>query len=110
MTTRLGRTTLAAALFLAATSRATAESPANELTGSLTTHVVVQGDTLFSLGARAGVDVAALAADNGLDRRQPLVVGQRLTIDNRHIVTRAAAADIVVNLPQRMLFFFADEI
>ena len=111
MTTTLNRAACAAALFLvAATPSAAAEPATGALTGGIATHVVERGDTLFSIGARMGVDVETLAADNGLDRRQVLAVGQRLTVDNRHIVaTEAAAADIVVNLPQRMLFFFERE-
>jgi L,D-transpeptidase ErfK/SrfK len=83
-----------------------AESPSDALTGGVATYVVARGDTLFSIAARQGVDVETLAADNGLDRRRTLTVGQRLTVDNRHIIaTDAAAVDIVINLPQRMLFF-----
>jgi L,D-transpeptidase ErfK/SrfK len=112
MTTTLNRAACATALFLVgATLCAAAERAADVLTGGIATHVVARGDTLFSLAARLGVDVETLAADNGLDRRQVLTIGQRLTVDNRHIVaTDAAAADIVVNLPQRMLFFFEREV
>lgn len=109
MATLLGRAAIVATCFFAASSGATAEPPAGALTGGVTTHVVVRGETLFALAARAGIDSATLAADNGLDRGQPLSVGQRLTIDNRHLViphATRADADIVVNLPQRMLFLF----
>jgi L,D-transpeptidase ErfK/SrfK len=109
MATLFGRATIVAACVFAASPGATAQAPAGGLTGGITTHVVVRGDTLFALGARAGTATATLAAENGLDRNQPLVVGQRLTIDNRHLVVppaTAAGAEMVVNLPQRMLFFF----
>ena len=111
MTTTLKRTARAAALVLVAAvpPAAAAESGRTVLTGGIATHVVVRGETLFSLAARMGVDVEPLAADNRLDRRQALRLGQRLTVDNRHIVaTDPTGADIIVNLPQRMLFFFSD--
>jgi L,D-transpeptidase ErfK/SrfK len=111
MTTTLNPAACAAALFLVGATPCLAAEPATgALTGGIATYVVERGDTLFSIGARMGVDVETLAADNGLDRRLVLAVGQRLMVDNRHIVaTDAAAADIVVNLPQRMLFFFERE-
>jgi len=113
MATLVRRTALLAACLFAACPGARAQSPAGALTGGVATHVVVRGDTLFALGARAGVDSATLAADNGLERGQPLSIGQRLTIDNRHLVVSrpdAADAQIVVNLPQRMLFISDGEI
>jgi L,D-transpeptidase ErfK/SrfK len=109
MTAALGRAATAVACLFAASSIAIAESPAGALTGGIATHIVARGDTLFALAARAGVDRATLAADNGLDRTQPLVIGQRLTIDNRHLVIPreiGASAEVVINLPQRLLFFF----
>ncbi len=75
------------------------------LTGGVSIHEVVRGDTLSSLSARLGVGVRALAADNGLADTAVLRAGSRLQIDNRHIVPAAvAAAPLVVNLPQRMAF------
>jgi L,D-transpeptidase ErfK/SrfK len=108
MATLLGWAAIVAACFFATSAGATTEPPAGLLTGGVSTHVVVKGETLFALGARAGIDPATLAADNGVDRGQPLAIGQRLTIDNRHLVPRATSTgtDIVVNLPQRMLFLF----
>ena len=97
----------AALFFVGAITCVAAEPSAGLLAGGITTHVVAPGDTLFALAARLGVDVDTLAADNGLDRRRVLTIGQRLAVDNRHIVaTHAAGTDILVNLPQRMLFFF----
>jgi L,D-transpeptidase ErfK/SrfK len=87
------------------------ERPAVALTGAVTTRLVERGDTLVALAARAGIDVDTLAADNGLTRREPLMVGRRLTIDNRHLVpTGGVAASIVVNVPQRMLFLFDETV
>jgi L,D-transpeptidase ErfK/SrfK len=90
-----------------APSPAAEESPADALTGTVATHVIQRGDTLQALAARAGIDVATIAAENGLTNGRALIPGQQLILDNRHIVPASrAAAPIVVNLPQRMLFFF----
>src|SRR5687768_8390432 len=75
------------------------------LVGRVEDYAVRQGDTLSSIGARAGVDVATLAADNGLAAGARVVAGQSLRIDNRHIVPAGVdAGALIVNVPQRMLF------
>jgi L,D-transpeptidase ErfK/SrfK len=57
------------------------------------------------LGARFGIDIAALAADNGLATDARLAPGQTLRIDNRHIVpAQTLTAILTINVPQRMLF------
>jgi L,D-transpeptidase ErfK/SrfK len=79
------------------------------LVGGISRHVVTRGESLRSIGARYGIDPATLAADNALDRAARLREGQELEIDNRHIVPTAALDGvIVVNVPQRMLFFRAE--
>ena len=67
------------------------------------------GDTLGGIGARFGVGTAALARDNGLAASAKLAVGYVLRIDNRHIVPAALdPGTVVVNVPQRMLFYGVD--
>jgi L,D-transpeptidase ErfK/SrfK len=85
---------------------ARAEDPERVLVGGVMRHVVVKGESLRSLGARFGVDAATLAHQNDIDARGTLRVGQTLVVDNRHIVPEAAdGGALVVNIPQRMLFF-----
>ena len=105
MTSRRRIACIVLLLTVARASHASEQGPAGVLAGTITTHVVERGDTLQALAARAGIDVTTLIAANGLTNHV-LIPGQRLIIDNRHIVPadRGAAA-IVVNLPQRMLFF-----
>jgi LysM repeat protein len=45
-----------------------------------TKHTVVAGDTLLSIAARYGVDVTALARENGIVATTPIRVGQVLTV------------------------------
>src|SRR5262245_46034655 len=80
------------------------------LTGGLTTHIVASDETLTSIAARFGVDPSTIASTNHLAAGQPLEPGRRLLIDNRHIAPATiVAGEIVVNVPQRMLFYRDDQ-
>ena len=80
------------------------------ITGGITTHIVALGETLTSIAARFGVDPSTIVSDNRLAGGQPLEPGRTLLIDNRHIVpTAIGAGEIVVNVPQRMLFYREEE-
>lgn len=67
-------------------------------------------DSLSAVGARFGVDVATLASTNGLRAGARLALGQRLRVENPHLVPAltdpSEASAILVNVPQRMLFRF----
>lgn len=73
--------------------------------GSEIAYSAAEGDSLSSVGARFGVDVAALASANGLTSRSRLVPGQKLRVDGRHLVPALPEWGIVVNIPQRFLFY-----
>ena len=74
--------------------------------GEITRHVVEQGETLTSLAARFGIDAMTIASENQLPAGAPLEPGRQLLIDNRHIAPAEIAVDeIVINIPQRMLFY-----
>ena len=80
------------------------------LSGGITIHTVNRGESLTRIGSTFGVDAATLAAENHLDLRALLAVGQQIQIDNRHIVPEeASAGGVVINVPQRMLFFVDEE-
>jgi L,D-transpeptidase ErfK/SrfK len=67
---------------------------------------VRRGDSLAGLAARFGVDPDVLAERNGLSERATLRVGQTLKIDNRHVVPGVLEDGILINVPQRLLFYF----
>lgn len=75
--------------------------------GDKTQHVAQAGETLPKLGAWYGVDPKVLAAENHLPAAAKLKPGQTLTIPTRHIVPPGGYDGIVVNIPQRHLFYFA---
>jgi L,D-transpeptidase ErfK/SrfK len=52
------------------------------------------------------MDVPALAELNGLKPTARLKLGQELRIDNPHIVPNSLNDGILINIPQRMLFYF----
>jgi L,D-transpeptidase ErfK/SrfK len=78
------------------------------LTGGDFRYIVQRGDSLTSVGARFGVPIKTLAANNGLAPNALLIEGQNLSIDNRHIVPAGLTEGILINIPQRMLFYMKE--
>jgi lipoprotein-anchoring transpeptidase ErfK/SrfK len=69
-------------------------------------HAVAPKQTLRSIASRYGIDPGVLAAENGRSRTQPLRAGDVLTVRVGHIVPATIADGVVIiNIPQRMLFF-----
>ncbi len=82
------------------------------MVGAEWVHVAVLGESWTTIGARAGVAPAALAARNGRTLKAPLKAGDAIVIDNRHIVPdnppESPELGLIVNVPQRFVFYFAD--
>jgi L,D-transpeptidase ErfK/SrfK len=74
--------------------------------GSAGSYVVRAGDSLSSIGARLGIPRSTLARANGLRADARLRIGQKLQVDNRHIVPEIRDDGILINVPQRLLFYF----
>ena len=79
---------------------------AHAVVGGDSTYCVRANDTLTSISARFGEPVAAIVRANAIDPRKPIHPGQCLRIDNRHVVPATLQDGILINIPQRMLFFF----
>jgi L,D-transpeptidase ErfK/SrfK len=77
----------------------------SQVTGGEFPYTVQRGDSLTSVGARYGVPIKTLAANNGLPSNALLKEGQKLSIDNRHIVPAGFSDGVLINIPQRMLFY-----
>jgi L,D-transpeptidase ErfK/SrfK len=84
-------------------------SVSHAVTGGAQLYVVRRGDSLASLGARYGISPQGLARQNGLKTDAGLRTGALLTLDNLHVVPAQPGAAIVINVPQRMLFFQSDQ-
>lgn len=80
----------------------------DSLAGGEFVYAVQRGDSLTSVGARFGVPVKNLASANGVAVDFRLKESQQLRIDNRHIVPATLDSGIVINIPQRALFYFKD--
>ncbi len=78
----------------------------DQVVGGSFTYVVQKGDSLTSIGARFGVGINALAGSNRISVSSILREGRTLLIDNRHIVPEVLSDGLLINIPQRMLFFF----
>jgi L,D-transpeptidase ErfK/SrfK len=76
------------------------------LSGGPVTYTARGGDSLTSVAARFGMDVPTLAELNGLKPTARLKLGQELHIYNPHLVPSRLDDGIVINIPQRMLFYF----
>lgn len=74
--------------------------------GSQFAYTVQAGDYLTRIGARFGIAPTVLARMNGIKYNALIYPGQVLQIDNRHIVPETLQTGIVINLPQRMLYYF----
>lgn len=102
-----GAIAVAASVMVLAAARP-ATDPASVLVGGVGRHTIANGESLRSIGSRLGIDPATLASDNALRLGAAIEPGQVLLVDNRHIVpARLDDGTIVVNIPQRMVFYAA---
>ena len=68
---------------------------------------VRKGDFLLKIRGRFGVPLSSLIRSNALKDPDRIMPGQRLVVDNRHIVPEWDENGILINIPQKMLFFFS---
>lgn len=87
---------------------AMAEQAASVITGGVFEYIVQPSDNLTKISARFGVSAGVLVRDNRLNYHGKLMMGQKLMIDNRHIVPESREDGLLINLPQRMLYYFRD--
>lgn len=82
------------------------------IVGGDTIHVVQKGETLQLVGARYGVFWKTIARDNDIDItvRQPLPEGMILKLNTRRIVPKIMDEGIIINVPDRTLYFFKEGI
>ncbi len=81
---------------------------AGEIVGNTMEYTVSKGDTLELIGARTGVNWWKIAADNNLDPKERLKPGQVFRINTRRIVPALMENGIIVNVPDRTLYYFRD--
>lgn len=81
-------------------------SYASMIIGGDTIYTVKKGDTLELVGAHTGVYWWKIAKDNNLDARKHLKPGQELKVNTRKIVPLAIDNGIIINVPDRTLYYF----
>jgi L,D-transpeptidase ErfK/SrfK len=79
---------------------------ADMIIGGKTTVSAKKGDSLFLISARHGVDWQIVAKENSFDPKKVCCVGQEFIINNQRIVPKVISDGILVNVPDRMLYFF----
>jgi lipoprotein-anchoring transpeptidase ErfK/SrfK len=78
----------------------------DKLVGRSNIYTVVSGDTIRLVSAKLGVSRQHIISLNKLDAKAYLKVGQKLRYNNRKIVPQRMKDGIVVNIPDRMLYYF----
>ena len=81
-------------------------SLAGIITGTDTLYTVKTGDTLELIGARTGVSWWKIAKDNNIDINKYLQPGQELKINTRRIVPAMTENGIIINVPDKTLYYF----
>ncbi len=77
------------------------------MSGGIFSYRVMPGDILLGIRSRFGVSLATLVRENAIRNPDFLRSGQRLRIDDRHLVPPSPGDGIVINLPEKMLFYFS---
>lgn len=82
------------------------EVVSTKLVGGVGIYTVTSGDTIRLVAARLGVTRQHLIILNRLDTASYLMIGQKLSYNNRKIIPKHMKDGIVVNIPDRTLYFF----
>jgi lipoprotein-anchoring transpeptidase ErfK/SrfK len=77
-----------------------------KLVGTSSTYSVAKGDNIRLIAAKLGVSRQQLIRKNRLDEKTYLKIGQKLMYNNRKIVPQRMKNGIVVNIPDRTLYYF----
>lgn len=80
----------------------------DKLVGNASVYTVVRRDTLRLVAAKLGVSRYYLARINNIGLKAPLRVGQKLKYNNRKIIPQRMTNGIVINIPDRTLYYFKE--
>lgn len=78
------------------------------LTGGDYVYKVVKGDTIELISSRFGISIKYLVTSNNLDKNKRLNPGHELKINTRRIVPKLIKNGIIINIPDRTLYYFKD--
>ena len=80
--------------------------PTDKLVGKQNIYIVRKNDYLRLVAAKLGVSRQHLVMANHLDPKAFLKIGQKLKYNNRKIVPQRMKNGIVINIPDRTLYYF----
>ena len=83
-----------------------AEPNSDRIIGSKGVYTVVKADTVRLVASKLGVAQQHLRDMNSLDAKANLTVGQKLAYNNRKIIPQLINDGIIVNIPDRTLYYF----
>jgi L,D-transpeptidase ErfK/SrfK len=81
---------------------------ADLFTGGETAYTIVKGDSLILIAAKVGVDWQVIARDNNIEPGTILKVGRVMKVNTRRIVPKVVENGIIINIPDRMLYYFIE--
>lgn len=76
------------------------------IVGTKGVYTVVKDDTVRLVAAKLGVTQQHLRNVNSLDAKAHLKIGQKLAYNNRKIIPQQIKNGIIVNIPDRTLYYF----
>jgi L,D-transpeptidase ErfK/SrfK len=76
--------------------------------GGESVYTVRKGDTIERIGAKLGVDWRIIVRQNNIDINKPIHPGQEFRVSARRIVPKVIDTGILINIPDRTLYFFRD--
>jgi L,D-transpeptidase ErfK/SrfK len=76
--------------------------------GGEVAYEIQEGDTLQRIGAKLGVNWRNLLAENNIDESAVLGIGQEIRANTRKIVPKIINDGIIINIPDRMLYYFKE--
>ena len=83
-----------------------ADARSSRLVGSKGVYSVAKFDTIRLVAAKLGVTQRHLRDMNNLDAKASLKIGQKLAYNNRKIIPQQIKDGIIVNIPDRTLYYF----
>ena len=83
-----------------------AEPDSDRIVGSKGVYTVVKSDTVRLVAAKLGVTQQHLRDLNHLNARSYLKIGQKLAYNNRKIIPQHLKDGIIINIPDRTLYYF----
>ncbi len=83
-------------------------SMADMIIGDEIVYHVTKGDTIELIGAKLGVNWRNIVKENNLDIKKHLKIGQEIRAKTKKIVPNLTDNGIIINIPDRMLYFFKE--